>query len=107
VRDTPIRVLDRIERGPIAGDAASTRGIRENLPDMTGVTAILVRELRLSVRHGADTLAALLFFLLIVSLFPFAIGPAPETLGRMAPGRWPPVARSSRPSGPASSSHAC
>ena len=48
--------------------------------------AILVRELRLSVRHGADTLAALLFFLLIVSLFPLAIGPAPETLGRIAPG---------------------
>ena len=53
---------------------------------MTGVLAILSRELRLSVRHGADTLAAVLFFLLIVSLFPFAIGPAPETLGRMAPG---------------------
>ena len=47
---------------------------------------ILTRELRLSVRHGADTLAALLFFLLIVSLFPFAIGPEPVILGRMAPG---------------------
>src|ERR1700689_3311419 len=53
---------------------------------MTGVVAILFRELRLSVRHGADTLGALLFFLLVVSLFPFAIGPAPETLGRIAPG---------------------
>jgi len=48
--------------------------------------AILARELRLSVRHGADTIAAVLFFLLIVSLFPLAIGPAQETLGRMAPG---------------------
>ena len=48
--------------------------------------AVLGRELRLSVRHGADTLAALLFFLLAASLFPLAIGPAPETLGRMAPG---------------------
>jgi heme exporter protein B len=38
------------------------------------------------VRHGADTLAALLFFLVAASLFPLAIGPAPETLGRMAPG---------------------
>ncbi len=44
------------------------------------------RELLLSVRHGGDTLAALLFFLLTVSLFPLAIGPAPETLGRIAPG---------------------
>ena len=47
---------------------------------------LLTRELRLSLRHGSDTLAALLFFLLAVSLFPLAIGPAPETLGRIAPG---------------------
>ena len=38
------------------------------------------------MRHGADTLAALLFFLLTAALFPLAIGPAPETLGRIAPG---------------------
>src|SRR3954469_19406997 len=48
--------------------------------------ALLARELRLSVRHGADTLAALLFFVATASLFPLAIGPAPETLGRIAPG---------------------
>ena len=38
------------------------------------------------MRHGADTLGALLFFVLAASLFPLAIGPAPETLGRIAPG---------------------
>jgi heme exporter protein B len=48
--------------------------------------ALLARELRLSVRHGSDSLAALLFFVLAASLFPLAIGPAPETLGRIAPG---------------------
>jgi heme exporter protein B len=48
--------------------------------------ALLARELRLSLRHGADTLAALIFFLVAASLFPLAIGPAPETLGRLAPG---------------------
>ena len=48
--------------------------------------AVLGRELRLSLRHGADTLAATLFFLLAAALFPLAIGPAPETLGRIAPG---------------------
>jgi heme exporter protein B len=53
---------------------------------MTAFLAILARDLRISLRHGADTLAALLFFLLAASLFPLAIGPAPETLGRMAPG---------------------
>jgi len=50
------------------------------------VTALLRRELRLSLRHGADTLAAVLFFVLAASLFPLAIGPAPETLARLAPG---------------------
>lgn len=47
---------------------------------------LLLRELRLSVRHGSDSLAALMFFLLVGALFPLAIGPAPETLGRIAPG---------------------
>jgi heme exporter protein B len=53
---------------------------------MTRFLAILTREVRLSLRHGADTMAALLFFLVAASLFPLAIGPAPETLGRLAPG---------------------
>ena len=48
--------------------------------------ALLGREMRLSMRHGADTLAALLFFLVAGALFPLAIGPSPETLGLMAPG---------------------
>jgi len=48
--------------------------------------AVLGRDLRLSLRHGADTLAVLLFFALTAALFPLAIGPAPETLGRIAPG---------------------
>jgi heme exporter protein B len=53
---------------------------------VTRFVALLARELKLSLRHGADTLAALLFFLLAVALFPLAVGPAPETLGRLAPG---------------------
>ena len=48
--------------------------------------ALLRRELRLSVRHGADTLAAVLFFVLAAALFPLAIGPAPDVLARLAPG---------------------
>jgi len=47
---------------------------------------IVTRDLRLSLRHGADTLAALLFFVITAALFPLAIGPAPETLARLAPG---------------------
>lgn len=53
---------------------------------MSPVLTLLARELRLSLRHGADTLAALMFFFLAALLFPLAIGPAPETLGRLAPG---------------------
>jgi heme exporter protein B len=48
--------------------------------------ALLGRELRLALRHPADTLAAVLFFVLVAALFPFGIGPAPEALARIAPG---------------------
>ncbi len=48
--------------------------------------ALLRRELLLSLRHGADTLASVLFFVLVGALFPLAVGPAPEILSRMAPG---------------------
>jgi len=48
--------------------------------------AVLARELRLSLRHAGDTVAALLFFLLVAALFPLAVGPGPEVLGRIAPG---------------------
>ncbi|SDC68678.1 heme exporter protein CcmB [Belnapia rosea] len=48
--------------------------------------ALLARELRLALRHPADSLAAVLFFVLVAALFPFGIGPAPEALARLAPG---------------------
>ena len=53
---------------------------------MTPWAALLTRELRLALRHPADALAAVLFFLLVTALFPFGVGPAPETLARLAPG---------------------
>lgn len=48
--------------------------------------ALLRRELLLSWRHGTDTLGTLLFFVLAAAMFPLAVGPAPEVLGRIAPG---------------------
>ena len=48
--------------------------------------ALVARDLRLALRHGADTLGAVLFFVLAGSLFPLALGPSPELLRRMAPG---------------------
>ena len=53
---------------------------------MKECAALVARELRLALRHGSDTVAALLFFVLAAALFPLAVGPAPETLGRIAPG---------------------
>ncbi|GBR03855.1 heme exporter protein B [Acetobacter oeni] len=48
--------------------------------------AIVARDLRLALRHGADTLGSVLFFILAAALFPLALGPSPELLRRMAPG---------------------
>ncbi len=53
---------------------------------MRGFAAILQREIALALRHPADTLAAVLFFVLVCALFPFGVGPAPEALARLAPG---------------------
>ena len=51
-----------------------------------GFSAVLGRELRLAARHGGDTAGALLFFFVAGALFPLGIGPAPQTLSRIAPG---------------------
>jgi heme exporter protein B len=47
---------------------------------------LIYRELRLSLRHAADTAAALLFFVIAATLFPFALGPGPEILAAIAAG---------------------
>ena len=47
---------------------------------------LLVRDLKLAYRHRAELANPLLFFLIIVSLFPLAMGPDQVTLGRLAPG---------------------
>lgn len=48
--------------------------------------AVVIRDLRLALRHGADTLGAVLFFILTGTLFPLALGPSPDLLRHMAPG---------------------
>ncbi len=45
---------------------------------------LILRELKLSVRHGADTTASLLFFVIAGTLFPFTLGPGPTTLAAIA-----------------------
>jgi len=53
---------------------------------MSAFRALLARELRLALRHGGDTLGALLFFFVTGALFPLAIGPSPQILSTLTPG---------------------
>ena len=48
--------------------------------------ALLTRDLALSVRAGGGFGLALAFFLIVVTLTPFAVGPATSTLATIAPG---------------------
>ena len=48
--------------------------------------ALLVRDLRLAIRAGGGFGLALAFFLIVVVLVPFGVGPEREVLARIAPG---------------------
>lgn len=48
--------------------------------------AVIGRDLRLAMRRQADLVAALFFFIIVVSLFPLGVGPEPDQLRRLAPG---------------------
>ena len=58
---------------------------------MTALLALFLRDLRLAVRVGGGALIGVLFFLIVVTLMPFAIGPDLALLARHRPGH--PVAR--------------
>ena len=51
-----------------------------------GMRCVLQRDLRIALRRRADTGAALVFFVIVVSLFPLGVGPEPALLGRMGAG---------------------
>jgi heme exporter protein B len=52
---------------------------------MTAFTALLLRDMRLSVRVGGGALMGALFFLIVVAMMPFAIGPDLNLLARIGP----------------------
>jgi heme exporter protein B len=52
---------------------------------VTALTAILLRDMRLAVRVGGGALIGVLFFLIVVTLVPFAIGPDLVLLARIGP----------------------
>jgi heme exporter protein B len=52
---------------------------------MTALSALLVRDMRLAFRQGGGALIGVLFFLIVVTLVPFAIGPDLALLQRIGP----------------------
>ena len=52
---------------------------------MTPLTALLVRDMRIAVRVGGGALMGVLFFLVVVTLIPFAVGPDLALLKRIGP----------------------
>src|SRR6204780_1785136 len=52
---------------------------------VSGLTALLVRDMRIAVRVGGGALIGVLFFLVVVTLTPFAIGPDLVLLKRIGP----------------------
>jgi heme exporter protein B len=52
---------------------------------MSPLTAILVRDMRIAVRVGGGALVGVLFFVVVVTLTPFAVGPDLALLKRIGP----------------------
>ena len=53
---------------------------------MTAFVALMHRDLSLALRQAADTMLVMVFFVLAAMLYPFAVGPDPLILGRIAGG---------------------
>ena len=49
-------------------------------------SAVFTKDVKLAFRQRAEIVNPILFFLIVISLFPLAIGPEPGLLARMAPG---------------------
>lgn len=52
----------------------------------TVLRCVIYRDLLLAARRRADVLTALVFFVIVVSLFPLGVGPEPNLLRTIAPG---------------------
>ena len=53
---------------------------------MSAFLAVARRDLRLALRQGSDVVLVIVFFVLAAVLYPFALGPDPQLLGRIAAG---------------------
>ncbi|MEY2620130.1 MAG: heme exporter protein CcmB [Pseudomonadota bacterium] len=83
----PALAADRVRAERVTADLVPSGRPRITHPGLwSGARALAARDLRLAWRRRTDTLAALVFFLMVSSLFPLAVGPEPQTLQRMAGG---------------------
>jgi len=58
-----------------------------NKLSLSGLLVLVIqRDLVLALRRRADVLTTLIFFVMVVSLFPLGVGPEPEMLRKMASG---------------------
>jgi heme exporter protein B len=53
---------------------------------LSRLVAIVARDLHLALRQGFDSAMAVAFFVIACTLFPFGVGPEPQTLARIAAG---------------------
>lgn len=53
---------------------------------ISALLAIFKRDMTLAFRQRAELLQPMMFFVLVISLFPLGVGPGPETLQKIGPG---------------------
>src|SRR5262249_11001349 len=67
------------------GNRSRSRARAQARCDMNPLVAILLRDMRLAVRVGGGALMGALFFLIVITMTPFAVGPDLALLARIGP----------------------
>lgn len=60
--------------------------VQHDISYSQGFITVLKRDLSIAIRHRGDIFNPLLFFVMVITLFPLGIGPEPNTLTKIAPG---------------------
>src|SRR5258708_6374330 len=68
-----------------AARSSNATHCRAAVPLMTGLAALIRRDIRIALRVGGGALIGVLFFLTVVVLMPFAVGPDLALLSRLGP----------------------
>src|SRR6266516_4590441 len=71
----PIMDWPTSETSDLGAGEGRARGHARELHPMTALSALLLRDMRLAVRVGGGALMGVLFFLLVVTMVPFGVGP--------------------------------